>query len=40
MNMKHPDKDVSLVDGEGYWAKEFPYREHLKVALEHYQVRL
>ena len=38
MKMKHPKQDVGLVDGEGYCAEEVAYREHLAVAIEHFQV--
>ena len=38
MNMKHPEQDVQLIDGEGYGAEEVPYRKHLAVALEYFQV--
>ncbi|KAG1724150.1 uncharacterized protein EDB91DRAFT_1087569 [Suillus paluster] len=34
MNMKNPEEDVSLTDGEGYMVTELPYQAHLKDSKE------
>jgi hypothetical protein len=34
MNMKTPEEDVSLTDGEGYMVMEGPYQAHLKESVE------
>jgi len=34
MNMKSPEDDVALIDGEGYMVTEDPYQVHLKESIE------
>jgi hypothetical protein len=38
MNMKRPELDVALTDGQGYQVRVAPYKAHLNEAVEIKQV--
>ena len=38
LKMKYPEDDVPLADGYGFMVTDAPYKAHLAVALESYQV--
>ena len=38
INMRKPDDDIALIDGEGYMVTDGPYREHLKYSVESKEV--
>jgi hypothetical protein len=38
MMMRRPDGDVTLMDGQGFFVEDGPYKEHLRTAVELKQV--
>ena len=38
--MRAPEKDVELMDGEGFFVQDAPYKEHLRTAFQTKQVRI
>ena len=38
MRMKNPENNVSLSDGTGFMVSKKPYKSHLKLAVERWQV--
>jgi hypothetical protein len=39
LKTKNPSDDVSLADGHGFMVKEQDYQAHIKIAIDHREVR-